>query len=411
MPGWPTPAGTGFGWWPWTGTRPGPTPGSPGRPACCRNWWTHLPLPRNPAVRLLDFRLPPGVDPTRVRRSLARRRTATGNEFLQIRPGAGADTLRLLVARDNALPVLAPYDFTSTDDQAGIQLAVGVDGEPIRYDPALDPHLLLAGLTGSGKSCLAQTLVCGALVRGWQVYVIDPVKSAADYRFARDRCHGFASTAVEATAVLRAVYAEVTRRKQLNADHEVGSYQELPDPPPHIMVLIDEFTSLVGRDPVPPRTGDEELDAERELIEAANHACLEIGVFAGKIAREARSAGVTLALGTQKLSAKMLDTIPGARRPQGQPFPGAAQQDLLGRPGLRAPRPRRRPRPRRHRAPRPRTVGNHRTPGAGHPMLVRHAIRAHDAARAAVTWRPPEPSQIKLQLHHVSLISNALHCE
>ena len=35
-------------------------------------------------------------------------------------------------------------------------------------------------------------------------------------------------------------------------------------------------------------------------------------MFAGKIAREARSAGVTLALGTQKLSAKMLDTIPGA---------------------------------------------------------------------------------------------------
>jgi hypothetical protein len=62
----------------------------------------------------------------------------------------------------------------------------------------------------------------------------------------------------------------------------------------------------------PPRTGGKELDAERELIEAANHARIEIGVFAGKIAREARSAGVTLALGTQKLSAKMLDTIPGA---------------------------------------------------------------------------------------------------
>ena len=35
-------------------------------------------------------------------------------------------------------------------------------------------------------------------------------------------------------------------------------------------------------------------------------------MFAGKIARETSSAGVTLALGTQKLSAKMLDTIPGA---------------------------------------------------------------------------------------------------
>ena len=92
----------------------------------------------------------------------------------------------------------------------------------------------------------------------------------------------------------------------------MGSYRELPDPPPHLLVLIDEFTSLVGRDPVPPRTDDPELEAERDLIEAANHARIEIGVFAGKIAREARSSGVTLALGTQKLSAKMLDTIPGA---------------------------------------------------------------------------------------------------
>jgi hypothetical protein len=247
-----------------------------------------------------------------VRRSLAKLRTATGNDFLQIRPGAGADTLRLLVARDNPLPHLAPFDFPAATRGPGIPFAVGVDGEPIAYDPTLDPHLLLAGLTGAGKSCLAQALVYGALVRAWQVYVIDPVKSGADYQFARDRCHGFACTATEATALLRAVYAEVARRKELNAAHGVGSYRELPDPPPHLLVLIDEFTSLVGRDPVPPRTDDPELEAERDLIEAANHARIEIGVFAGKIAREARSSGVTLALGTQKLSAKMLDTIPGA---------------------------------------------------------------------------------------------------
>ena len=77
-------------------------------------------------------------------------------------------------------------------------------------------------------------------------------------------------------------------------------------------MLIDEFTSLVGRDPLPPRTDDPHLDTERDIVEAANHAKIEIGVYVGKIAREARSAGVTLALGTQKLSAKMLDTIPGA---------------------------------------------------------------------------------------------------
>ena len=109
---------------------------------------------------------------------------------MQIRPGGGADTLRLLVARDNPLPELTPFDVTVAGDGASdnshcIPFAVGVDGEPIAYDPGLDPHLLL-GLTGAGKSCLAQGLVYGALVRGWQVFVIDPVKAGADFRFARD---------------------------------------------------------------------------------------------------------------------------------------------------------------------------------------------------------------------------------
>ena len=109
---------------------------------------------------------------------------------MQIRPGGGADTLRLLVARDNPLPELTPFEVTVAGDGASdnshcIPSAVGVDGEPIAYDPGLDPHLLL-GLTGAGKACLAQGLVYGALVRGWQVFVIDPVKAGADFRFARD---------------------------------------------------------------------------------------------------------------------------------------------------------------------------------------------------------------------------------
>ena len=43
-------------------------------------------------------------------------------------------------------PLLAPYDFNGPDDQPGIPFAVGVDGEPIRYDPALDPVLVPSSL-------------------------------------------------------------------------------------------------------------------------------------------------------------------------------------------------------------------------------------------------------------------------
>ena len=154
-------------------------------------------------------------------------------------------------------------------------------------------------------------------------------------------------------------------------------------------MLIDEFTSLVGRDPVPPRTDDPELDAERDLIEAANHARVEIGVFAGKIAREARSAGVTLALGTQKLSAKMLDTIPGAGD-----LKVNLSRVLLGKTSwgdrasaLRAPDDA--PDLDGDHPPRPRPVGDHRPPGAGHPVLVRHPGRV--AKASGVTYSRFEP--------------------
>jgi len=125
-------------------------------------------------------------------------------------------------------------------------------------------------------------------------------------------------------------------------------------------------------------------------------------VFAGKIAREARSAGVTLALGTQKLSAKMLDTIPGAgdlkvnlsRVLLGKTSRGermSALRDPDDTPDLNGIVP---------RGPRP--VGNHRAPGAGHPMLVRHATRLPSGAGGIggrTTWRRSDERATFFQVH------------
>jgi len=270
-------------------------------------------LPHNDAVQVLDFDLPAGLDIPRLKAALPKLRTATGNEFIEVRAGAGnASTVRLLVCPVNPLPTMAPYDFAELDASSAIPFATGIEGEPVAYDWNLDPHVLLAGGSGSGKSVALQAFIMGALVRGAQVYVIDPVKGGADFGFAKDRCMAFAGTPHEAAAVMKAIYAEVVRRKNLNAVAGVGSYQELDPAPCHIVVVIDEFTSLMGQDLVPKPSEDPEMEAERENIEGLNQARLEIGVYAGKIAREARSAGVTLCLATQKLTAKMLDGIPGA---------------------------------------------------------------------------------------------------
>lgn len=269
-------------------------------------------LPRNRQVSVLDFALPPGLDLPQVKAGLKKLCVATGNSFIEPSTGpGGASNLRLLVSVDNPLPERVGIDFAEVDRSHAIPFATGVDGESIVFDASESPHLLLAGVTGSGKSSLAQTILYGAAVRGAEIYVVDPTKGAADFKFLEPYARAFATSTFEAAAALRAVYGEVERRKAANAAAGVGSYRDLPEPPAPIYLMIDEFTSLMGQSPVPKPSDDAGLEAERDAIIADNAARGIIGTLAGKLAREARSAGVTLLLGTQKLSAKMLDQIPG----------------------------------------------------------------------------------------------------
>lgn len=275
-------------------------------------------LPLNEAVQVLDFKLPPGLDRATVKAATPKLMTATGNLFVEPRGVGGADTIRLLVSKESPLPSAASVDWDAVDDYAAegkLAFASGVDGSPCLFDPKDSPHVLIAGASGGGKSVSLQVLLYPALVAGAELYVIDPTKGGADFQFAKPYSKAFAATVPEASAVMKAVYAEVLHRKNLNAQHGVGGYRDLPESirPPHIYVLMDEFTSLMQPDPVNRQASDDpEVEAERQAVMDGNTAKAYIGTMAGKIAREARSAGVTLLLATQKLSAKMLDNIPGA---------------------------------------------------------------------------------------------------
>ncbi|GAB2734827.1 FtsK/SpoIIIE domain-containing protein [Nocardioides pakistanensis] len=270
-------------------------------------------LPHNDMVQVLDFELPSGLSVGDVRAVSAKLGTATANAFIDVResPDGKADKMRVLACEVNPLSERVAFDFDVVDEISGIPFATGVEGEPIVFDPLDSPHALLAGVTGAGKSVLAANFLYGFLAHGAEVYVIDPVKGGADFQFAKPYARAFADNPFQAAGVMKAVYAEVVRRKTLNAQHGVGSYRDLPEPPRPIVVMIDEFTSLMGQSPVPKPSDDPEIERERALLVADNAARVEVGVIAGKLAREARSAGVTLLLGTQKLTAKMLDTIPG----------------------------------------------------------------------------------------------------
>lgn len=273
-------------------------------------------LPHNEQVADLTFRLPLGLAASDIREKTAKLRAASGNDFIDIRDSEeGPDHVRMLVCRQNPLPSLVPYDFDLIDslaDSGKVPFAMGVEGEPVIFDPK-DGHAMLAGVSGAGKSVLAQTFITSAAAHDELVYIIDPMKGGADFNFVRPYASAFADSIETAAAALKCVYAQVVERKNLNAAHGVPSFTDLPAEvrPQRIWVLIDEFTSLLGKEIVPDASNDPEQEAEREHIIRLNQDKATIGVMTGKIAREARSAGVTLLLGTQKLSAKTLDAIPG----------------------------------------------------------------------------------------------------
>lgn len=118
------------------------------------------------------------------------------------------------------------------------------------------PHALVAGTTGSGKSILLQTwLLAMALEHPPRrlTFVLIDFKGGATFAPLEHLPHtdsvldDFDSAA--AFRALVSVRAEITRRERLLADQGCSDVLELDDPPPRLVVVIDEFHALMSTHP------------------------------------------------------------------------------------------------------------------------------------------------------------------
>jgi S-DNA-T family DNA segregation ATPase FtsK/SpoIIIE len=278
-------------------------------------------LKKNPDVMIVDFDLPAGIDSRRVKAVVDKLAGPTGYGFIQVQPGEGAGTVQIMCSRENPMPKSAPYDpeVIADTDVDLLPFAVGLDGEPIVFDVKQNTHLMVLGGQGSGKSVGLQAIINPAVMKDYDLYVADPMKGAADFQYLRPWSKAFVDTEVEdgglfhVVAMLKSVYTTVVERKQLNQQHGVGNYRDLPaDVRPHqALVVIDEFTSLIMLDPEPKASSDPEVEAERDKILAKNGAKKELAVYVGKIIREARSVGVSMMLATQKITSDMMKGLAG----------------------------------------------------------------------------------------------------
>lgn len=143
-----------------------------------------------------------------------------------------------------------------TPSSGPVLIGRGLDGN-VGIDLFNDgPHALVAGTTGSGKSILLQTwLLAMALEHPPRrlTFVLIDFKGGATFASLEDLPHtdcvldDFDSAA--AFRALVSVRAEITRRERLLADHGCSDVLSLSDPPPRLVVVIDEFHALMATHP------------------------------------------------------------------------------------------------------------------------------------------------------------------
>lgn len=293
-------------------------------------------LPGNTDVVRAVFELPPTLSVERIRGGKSKLRAARGLAFLEFAATKDAPTqLTILFSEKDPVPFPAPTDWDALTEPSvpyALAFGVGYDGVPREFVVDRDISLMILGMAGSGKSSTIQTVIAAALTQKYLVSVIDPQKGGVDFAFANDWLIApIAATVEDALATLKALYAEVEQRKELHKQHSVGHWSELPDDVRRepILLVLDEFTSLVLTDTAPAASKDPASQRARAEVEAKNATRAAIGGMTGRFLREARSVGVATLIGTQKLDAKTLASIPNASDAKSN-----ASRMILGNPAL-----------------------------------------------------------------------------
>ena len=141
--------------------------------------------------------------------------------------------------------------WLSGDDWAAV-LGIDAESRPYRLDLTRQgPHALVAGTTGSGKSVLLETwclaLACADPPSRLTFVFLDFKGGSTFNRLSRlPHARGTVGDLDLAHAVraLVALEEELRRRESLAAEHGVGDLSHMDDPPPRLVIVVDEFHAL-----------------------------------------------------------------------------------------------------------------------------------------------------------------------
>lgn len=232
------------------------------------------------------FSLPAGLDPKEIKKKeYCFRQTFGKNIELK-----GDDKNFKLTIFAQSLPKEVLYDYESFETHIkGLKLPIiaGMDlnGNLIVYDMLKNPHLLIAGETGSGKSTqlrsILSTVIQALPPSRLQLYLCD-LKRSEFWLFRHiEHVQGVYVSAREMMPVFTDIQREMKRRGDLLDEHEVSHVDDLKIKLPYIMICIDEVALL---------------QKEKKLMELVE-----------EVSAIGRALGVFLILSMQRPSREVLD--------------------------------------------------------------------------------------------------------
>ncbi len=273
-----------------------------------------------PVVTLFEFQPAPGIKVNRV--------TGLSNELslvlkvphihIQVPvPGKSAVGLEVPNPRRQIVGFREIYQspsFKSIGSPLALALGKNINGEPVAFDLARMPHLLIAGATGTGKSVCLNVLITSILMNAGpdevRFLMIDPKRlEFAPYEGIPHLLGPVVTDPRIAATKLRLLNDEMLRRYDIMKSAGVRNISEYRKARPktewfpYIVILIDELADLML---------SLKKDVEPQII---------------RLAQMARASGIHLVLATQRPSAQVLTGLIKANIPTKIAFQVTTQID------------------------------------------------------------------------------------
>ncbi len=179
-----------------------------------------------------------------------------------------------------------------------VPVGIGTNKKKISIDFDKNPHILITGNAGSGKSNLQKLLLLHCLDNSndWDFIGFSCEKQDLEpYKNKNPNILGYTSLE-QAVPALRIIHEEMMNRYALMKEYNINSFKELPDHLKSLMVVIDDANILFT---VSGINNDE--DKKKDML---RHEALTL---VEDMARIGRTSGIHIVISTQRFDAHVFD--------------------------------------------------------------------------------------------------------